>query len=131
VIERFEEAFDCWNRGEFDQMLEMYAEDAVFDVSKVFTDVEPIHGSENIRSYWATLRETWDGVRIDPLAGFDVGNDRVVIDQRMWAKGTRSGIGVDQRFAMLYEIRPADQKCVSAQLFPDVETAMAAAESGK
>jgi ketosteroid isomerase-like protein len=108
-------------------MLELYSEDAVFDVSAVFTDVEPMHGSERIRSYWETLRETWDGLRVDPLAGFDVGRGRVVIDQRMWAKGTRSGIGVDQRFAMLYEIRPDDQKIVHAKLFPDVEAAVAAA----
>lgn len=109
-------------------MLEIYADDAVFDVSEVFTDVEPMRGHEDIRRYWATLRETWDGLRVDPLAGFDIGDGRVVIDQRMWAQGTRSGIGVDQRFAMLYEIRPGDQKIAHAKLFPDVDTAVAAAE---
>ncbi len=56
-----------------------------------------MHGREEIRRYWGTLRETWDGLRIDPLEGFDVGEGRVVIDQRMWAKGTRSGIGIDKR----------------------------------
>jgi ketosteroid isomerase-like protein len=110
-------------------MLELYSDDAVFDVSEVFTDVAPMHGREDIRRYWGTLRETWDGLRIDPLEGFDLGEGRVVIDQRMWAQGTRSGIGVDQRFAMLYTIRPEDRKIVDAKLFPDVATAVAAAES--
>ena len=54
---------------------------------------------------------------------------RVVIDQRMWAKGTRSGIGIDQRFAMLYTIQPEDRKITHAKLFPDVEAAVAAAAS--
>ncbi len=108
-------------------MLELYSDDATFDVSEVFTDVPPMHGREEIRRYWGTLRETWDGLRIDPLEGFDVGKGRVVIDQRMWAKGTRSGIGIDQRFAMLYTIRPEDRKITHAKLFPDVEAAVAAA----
>lgn len=110
-------------------MLDMYAEDAVFDVSVVFTDVEPMHGAPSIRRYWETLRETWDDLRIEPLEGFDLGDGRLVIDQRMWGKGTRSGIEVDQRFAMLYTIRPDDKKAVHAQLFPDVAAAIAAAES--
>ena len=110
-------------------MLDMYAEDAVFDVSAVFTDVAPMRGSRDIRRYWQTLRETWEGVRIDPLEGFDLGEGRLVIDQRMWAKGTRSGIEVDQRFAMLYTIRSEDKKIVHAQLLPDVSTAISTAES--
>jgi ketosteroid isomerase-like protein len=110
-------------------MLDMYAEDAVFDVSAVFTDVEPMHGSEEILGYWKTLRETWDGLRIDPLEGFELADGRLVLDQRVWAKGTRSGIGVDQRFAMLYTIRAEDRKITHAQLFPDVKTAISVAES--
>jgi ketosteroid isomerase-like protein len=110
-------------------MLEPYAEDAVFDVSAVFTDAEPARGRESIRRFWATLKETWDGLRIEPLAAFDLGDDRFVLDQRMWAKGARSGIGIDQRFAMLYEVRPEDQKIVRAQLLPDVETAISVGQS--
>ena len=45
-------------------MLDTYAEDAVFDVSAVFTDVAPMRGSKSIRRYWETLRETWDGLRM-------------------------------------------------------------------
>jgi hypothetical protein len=64
-----------------------------------------------------------------PLEGFDLGGGRFVIDQRIWAKGTRSGIEVDQRVAMLYAIRPEDSRVTHAQLFPDVATAISAAES--
>lgn len=130
LLERYHEAFECWNRGELDLMLEGYAEDAVFDMSAVFTDVRPMRGREEIRRYWQTLRETWDGVRIDPVAGFDIGRGRFVIDQRMWAKGTRSGIDIDQRFAMLYETDESG-KVVLAQLLPDVEAAMAVAQASE
>lgn len=110
-------------------MLEMYAEDAVFDVSAVFPDVAPMHGRKQIRDYWETFRETWEGMRIDPLEGFILDDGRWVVDQRMWATGTRSGLEVDQRFAMLYAVRPEDGKVVHAQLLPDVATAIAVAES--
>jgi ketosteroid isomerase-like protein len=68
-LEQFNEQFNCWNRGDLDLMLDDYAEDAVFDVSAVFTDVEPMQGRKEIRRYWDTLRETWDNLRIDPLEG--------------------------------------------------------------
>ena len=110
-------------------MMDLYAEDAVFDVSAVFTDVEPMHGREDIIRYWQSLQETWDGLRIDPIEGFDLGGGRLVLDQRLWVKGARSGIGIDQRLAMLYSIRPEDQRVIHAQLLPDVATAIAVAES--
>jgi ketosteroid isomerase-like protein len=110
-------------------MLELYTDDAVFDVSRVFTDVAPLQGSTNIRSYWGTLRETWDGLRFDPLKAYDVGGNRLVVEQRMWATGTQSKIQVDQRLAMLYAIRPEDGKVARAVLFPDVEAAIAAADA--
>jgi ketosteroid isomerase-like protein len=110
-------------------MLDLYADDAVFDVSAVFTDVEPMHGRSAIRDYWGTFRQTWDNIRVDPLEAYDVGDGRLVIEIRVWAKGTRSGLGVDQRFAMIYAFRPDDEKILYAQLLPDVATAMAAAKS--
>ena len=109
-------------------MQAMYAEDAVFDVSAVFADVEPMRGQRNMRRYWNEMRETWKGIRQEPLAAFDVGDGRYVVDVRLWGKGQRSGVEVDQRFAMLYTIR-RDGKVVRAQLFPDVAMAHSAAES--
>ena len=126
---RVQERFDCWNRGELDLMLEPYAEDAVFDTSAVFTDAEPARGRENIVRYWKELQETWGGgLRVDPIELFDLGDGRVVLDVRLWGKGTRSDVGVDQRFAILYEV--GDHAKISrARLLPDVATAVSIAES--
>jgi ketosteroid isomerase-like protein len=87
-------------------MLELYAEDAVFDMSAVFTDSEPARGHQDMRRAWHELRETWGGgIRADPIELFDVGDGRYVLDVRLWGKGTRSGIEIDQRFAFLYTLR--------------------------
>ena len=110
-------------------MQDMYAEDAVFDVSAVFTDVAPMRGHQNMRRYWGELWETWGGLRLDPLEVFDVGDGRYVVDVRLWGKGKRSGVEVDQRFAYLYTLRLEDEKVIRAQLLPDVAAAISLAES--
>jgi ketosteroid isomerase-like protein len=110
-------------------MQDMYAEDAVFDVSAVFTDVAPLRGHQNMRRYWDEVWETWEGIRKDPLEVLDVGDGRYVVDVRLWGKGKRSGVEVDQRFAYLYTLRLEDEKIIRAQLFPDVTAAISVAES--
>jgi ketosteroid isomerase-like protein len=126
---RVQERFDCWNRGELDLMLEMYAEDAVFDLSAVFTDAAPVRGHRNMVRHWKELRETWGGgMRLDPLDLLDLGDRCYVLDLRLWGKGTRSGVEVDQRFAFLYDLR-SDGKIIRARLFPDVAAAISVAES--
>jgi ketosteroid isomerase-like protein len=109
-------------------MQEPYAEDAVFDVSAVFTDVAPIRGHEDMLRFWHDLRETWEGMRLDPLEVLDAGDGHYVVDMRLWGKGQRSGAEVDQRFAFLYTVRP-DGKIVYARLLPDVATAISVAGS--
>jgi ketosteroid isomerase-like protein len=125
---RVQERFDCWNRDEFEPMEEMYAEDALFDVSAVFTDVAPMRGKEDIRRYWYELRETWAGLRLDPVEVLDVGDGRYVADLRLWGRGKRSGVEVEQRFAFLYTVRP-DGKVIGVRLLPDLAAALSAAEA--
>lgn len=126
---RVQERFDCWNRDEFELMEEMYAEDAVFDVSAVFIDAAPLRGKDQIRRYWHELRETWSGLRLDPVELLDLGDGHYVADLRLWGKGNRSGAEVEQRFAQLYTFNPEDGKATHIQLFPDVATALSVAES--
>jgi hypothetical protein len=52
-----------------------------------------------------------------------------VVDVRLWGKGKRSGVEVDQRFAFIYTLRPEDEKIIRAQLVPDVAAALSVAES--
>ena len=110
-------------------MLAMYAEDAVFDTSAVFTDVAPARGHRSMRRYWDDVWEVWGGLRLDPVEAFDVRDGRYVVDVRLWGKGKRSGVEVDQRFAFLYTFRPEDEKIIRAQLLPDVAAALSTAES--
>jgi len=128
ILARFKEGFECWNRDEIEEMASMYAEDAVFDLSAVFADTAPVRGHEDMNRYWSELRETWAGIRQDPIEAFDRGSGQYAVDVRLSGKWSRSGIEVDQRFAMLYTFGE-DGKVVSARLFPDVAAAFSAASS--
>ena len=110
-------------------MEELYTEDALFDVSAVFTDVAPMQGMDDIRRYWHQLREIWAGVRLDPVEVLDVGDGRYVVGLRLWGKGQRSGAEVEQRFAFLYDVRPEEAKVFRVRMFPDIPTALSVAES--
>jgi len=105
-------------------MQDMYAEDAELDMSAVFTDMPPFRGHESMRRQWDETWETWEGIRSDPLEVFDIGDGRFVVDVRLWGKGKRSGVEVDQRMAYLYTLREADEKIVRCQLFPTVQDAL-------
>jgi ketosteroid isomerase-like protein len=131
ITERFKEGFEQWNCGEIDLMQEDYAEDAEFDFSAVFTDMEPIRGRESIRRQWDEMWKAWEGIRLDPLEVFDLSDGRFVVDVRLWGKGKRSGVEVDQRLALLYTVREGDQKVVRNQLFPSVQAAMDHAAASK
>jgi hypothetical protein len=74
-------------------MLSVYAEDAVFDFSAVFTDVEPMRGQDNMSRYWMELRETWKGIGLEPVEGFDLGDGRFILEMRLSGVGKRSGWG--------------------------------------
>jgi len=88
-------------------------------------------GRDSMRRQLDALWEAWEGVRMDPLAVFDVGGGRFVVDLRWWGKGKRSGVEVDQRAAFLYTFRAVDNKIVRSQLFPSVEAAMESATGSK
>ena len=54
----------------------------------------------------------------------DVGEGHFVVALRLWGKGRRSGVEVDQRAAFLYTLRESDGKVVRALLFPTVQDAV-------
>jgi ketosteroid isomerase-like protein len=124
TVDLVRRGYEFWNCGTPDLMLDLYAEDAELDLSAVFTDMGVYRGRDSMRDQLDALWEAWEGLRMDPLAVFDVGGGRFVVDLRWWGRGKRSGVEVDQRVAFLYTVRASDNKIVRSQLFPSVEAAM-------
>ena len=130
-MDQFREHFDCWNRGELELMESMYSDDAVFDLSPVFADSAPVQGRDSMTRLWIELRETWQGIRLDPLEGYALDDGRFIGVMRLSGIGSQSGAEVEQRVAMLYSLRPEDNKILEARMFGDLEAALAAAQSSK
>jgi ketosteroid isomerase-like protein len=123
-VEGVRRGYEFWNSGTPDLMLDLFADDAELDLSAAFADIGLYRGRESLRRQLDVLWETWEGVRMDPLAVFDLGGGRYVVDLRWWGRAERSGTQVDQRAAFLHTIRPTDDKIVRGRLFPSVEAAM-------
>jgi hypothetical protein len=100
-----------------------------FDVSAVFTDIAPTRRHADIRRCWDELYESLDGLRMDPVEVFSLGSGRYIADMRLWGKGKRSGVEVDQLFAYLSVFRREDGKCLHSRLLPDMAAALASAAS--
>jgi hypothetical protein len=83
-----------------------------------------MHGRESIRRHMDEFLGGLGGLTMESLEIYDVGGGCFVVDMRLSGKGKRSGVEVDQRFAWLYTLHPADNKVVRAQLFPTVQAGM-------
>jgi ketosteroid isomerase-like protein len=130
-LDRFNEHFECWNRGEFELMESMYADNAVFDVSAVFKDAAPVQGRQEMTQYWTELRETWQGMRLQPLEGYALDDGRIVTVMLLTGVGSQSGAEVEQRVAMLYRVDSESNRVAHAELFPDLDAALAAATASE
>jgi hypothetical protein len=130
---QMDKGFECWNSGEIDLMADMYDPEGEFDPSQAFPDMAPVRGREAMVRHWREMWEVWEGIRMEPLdlipAGVaSPGRLFFVVPLRLWGKGKRSGVEVDQRFASLYTLREEDQRVIRNQVFRTVEDAMEAAE---
>jgi hypothetical protein len=68
------------------------------------------------------------GLRMDPVEVLSLGSGRYVAHMRLWGRGRRSGVEVDQHYGYLCTFRLEDGKCVLGQMHPDVPSALAIAE---
>ncbi len=128
IIARFTEGFECWNRGDLDEMMDGYHPDAEVDWSPATVDEAPRRGWKEIRDYYDHLFEFWAGVRVDPIEVIQAGEDRFVVVVRFWGQSKPSGIQVEQQFAMLYTLR--DDKIFRLTVYPDREASLEAASAG-
>jgi ketosteroid isomerase-like protein len=124
LVERIKRVYEYWNCGEPDLMVDEYAADGELDFSRVFTGMPAFRGHDSLRRQIDEFWETWEGVRMDPVEVLDVGGGHFAVDPRLWGKGRRSGVEIDQRAAFLYATRESDGKVVRALLFPTLKEAL-------
>jgi ketosteroid isomerase-like protein len=124
VFAVFVEGFECYNRHDFDAMMEMYAPDAVSDYSRVLFDEQPRTGRKEIRAFWDQLWDTSSGMSVRPVEVLDVGANRFIVVVAFGMRGKRSGVDVAERQAALYTMR--DNQVARLDMFPDRDSALKA-----
>ena len=59
-------AFEHWNRGEWEAVLEYVDPDVEWRTTAPLLDLPPVsHGHEAVRTFWETWTSSWTDIRIE------------------------------------------------------------------
>ena len=108
-------------------MLELYADDAVWDLSPSVLDQSPIRGREAIRAYFDGLWARWASFRIDVL-DVEPAADGVVASIEIDGVGRGTSVPTRQRFA--HRLRFDGEKIARVEQFASATEARAAGGAG-
>ena len=104
-VEVVQSAFDAWERGDTDAILEVCDESIVVMQAPELPGVPPRqYGHAGVLEAFALWPEYWDDFRVEVLRKFDLG-DRVVVTTGQSGKSKESGIEVAAQFTFLFTLR--------------------------
>jgi ketosteroid isomerase-like protein len=111
-VEVAKRAFALWARGEFFSP-ELFTDDV--ENAWIGSDIEWFtgewHGREEFGQVAAAYMRDWSDVRFEPERFIDLG-DRVLVLDRQFAVGRRSGIRIDHPMAHVFTIRDGKIACL-------------------
>jgi ketosteroid isomerase-like protein len=101
------EAFDAYNRGAFDALLDIYAPDVEVFPDASFPEVAPMRGPDAVGPWLEGLATAWiEGtVRFSTLELFEVADGRVVHRGEWGGAGAASGADLTQSLSSVNSIR--------------------------
>ena len=103
-VEFVRECVDAFNRRDVDWVVAHTVEDAEWYPAIVGgVEVEPFHGHEGVRKFFADMNEVWIDFEMKPEEFRDLG-DHVLVLSRVSATG-RTGVVIEQTLDGLWEIR--------------------------
>jgi ketosteroid isomerase-like protein len=125
-LELVRRAFEAWNTGEVDALMEPYAGDVVVITPPSFPEGGTLEGHDELRRFFETLRQGWEsGGRVSIGELSPLGEDRVFAEFEWHARGETSGVETELATLGLFTVR--DGKIAHAQFFFDREDALRAA----
>src|SRR5437879_7288820 len=104
-IQILRDGIDAFNSGDVERILAFVHPDFEGSVPPEFSaEPDTYRGHEGIRRYFRTFEEAMDDVRFEPEQFWEAG-DSVVVTMRVRARGRRTAIPVEQRFAQVWTLR--------------------------
>jgi ketosteroid isomerase-like protein len=103
-VEIVRQAFEAWNRGDLEWLLDHITPDYEFHTAQLFPDTEAVYrGREGLIQFWNLLREPWETFLVEVERLVPIGEDRVLALLRFHGMG-RDGVEVKLEYANLFTI---------------------------
>ena len=104
-VELTRQAYEAWNDGNLDWMLDHMTEDFEFQPGLGFSDLNAvIRGKEGWRRFSETWREAWEDITVEVERIEDLG-DRIVTLLTFDGRGRGSGVEVSLRVGHVATVR--------------------------
>jgi ketosteroid isomerase-like protein len=115
-VEIVRRGIDAFNAGDTDRFVDTWDRDCEFiTVTGSRLDATPYRGHEGIRRYRQEVAETWSELRFDAERIVEGKDDDVVVAVGfLRGKGRGSGVLVEQRIGIVYELRERRIRCCRA-----------------
>ena len=97
-------AFEHWNRGDFEAVLEYIDPDVEWRTATPLLDLPQVsRGHDGVRAFWETWTSSWNNIRIEPEEFIQAGDELLVLVR--WRASSQAGIDLDQPVAFRFLIR--------------------------
>jgi ketosteroid isomerase-like protein len=103
-VELVRQAYEAWNRGDLQWMLDRVTPDFEFRTTHLFPDTEDVYrGREGFRQFWNTFQGPWETLLIEVERIEPIGDDRVLALLQFRGRG-RDGLDLTLEYANLFTI---------------------------
>jgi uncharacterized protein len=119
-VEVVQSAFDAWNSGDIERVIEFCDPDVEFFPLRAQLDGTPYRGADGLRQFADDMLDEWEYLRIVPTEFRDFG-DFVMLLGNFDARGRASGM--DLHFPCAWVNRVRDGKLVLVRTFSNPEEA--------
>jgi ketosteroid isomerase-like protein len=123
-VTRIRAAYDAYNRGDFEAVIEVFHEDVEWHPPATSVEPQPLHGRQAVRDYLTP--NLFDRQLAEPLEIIDEG-DRILVMARSTMRGAGSGLVVEETVFHLWSID--DELVVGFEVFNDRDEALRALRS--
>ncbi len=105
-VETLRIGYEAFNRGDWQALERMLDPDIEMDLSEVFLDRPRLHGTDELRAFFASeIPETWGGFQAEPVELIDATDDQILVIVGVTGRGRRSGLETAGQFGHLWTFR--------------------------
>jgi ketosteroid isomerase-like protein len=125
TLNRLTEGVAAFNRGDLDGMLIPIHPEIRFQPLRAVLEGEVYEGHEGFRRWLDDMADDWEDFHLELVDVRPVGEDRVLVEAKIHARGRASGVQLDGPGAWLCDLR--DDLIVGLRFYKDSDAALEAA----